>query len=136
MNKLIRKIINRETISYVIAGIFTTSVNFICYEALYWLGLSNLSANAAAWVISVGFAYFVNKQNVFHSKSENIRDEIFKILKFYGARLVTLVIEEAGMYIFVELMGVYRWIVKGSLSVIVIILNYIFSKFYIFKSNK
>jgi len=136
MNKLVKKIINRETISYVIAGFFTTGVNLISYEALYKLGLSNLSANGLAWIISVGFAYSVNKRNVFHSKSEGFLNEVIKICKFYGARLVTLIIEQVGMYIFVELLGIYRWIIKGSLAIIVIILNYIFSKFYIFKEDQ
>lgn len=136
MRKLINKLINIETISYVIAGILTTLVNFISYEALYRLGLSNLSSNAAAWLIAVAFAYIVNKWNVFRSKSKNSRDEAINVIKFFGARAVTLGIEQAGIYLFVELLGVYRWLIKGSLTIIVIILNYIFSKFYIFKKTK
>jgi putative flippase GtrA len=86
-----------------------------------------------AWVIAVTFAYIVNKWSVFRSRSSSAKDELTKMGKFYGARLVTLGVEQLGMYIFIERLGIYRWLVKGGLAVIVIILNYIFSKLYIFK---
>lgn len=127
------KLINRETITYSIVGILTTIVNFISYEGLYWLTKSNLTANWMAWVIAVTFAYIVNKWSVFRSRSSSAKDELTKMGKFYGARLVTLGVEQLGMYIFIERLGIYRWLVKGGLAVIVIILNYIFSKLYIFK---
>lgn len=132
---VINKLINRETITYGIAGILTTIVNFLSYECLYWLTKSNLTANWMAWVIAVTFAYIVNKWSVFRSRSSSVTAELVKIGKFYGARLVTLGVEQLGMYVFIERLGIYRWIVKGGLSVIVIILNYIFSKLYIFNGK-
>lgn len=133
---LIQKYINRETITYAIAGVLTTLVNFISYEGLFRLGLSNLTANSIAWFLAVTFAYVVNKWNVFRSKSDTAKDEAVKVFKFYSARLVTLVVEQLGMYVFVELLGIYRWIIKGALAVIVIIINYLFSKLYIFNKKK
>lgn len=135
-HKLYRMLVNRETITYAIAGVMTTVVNFVSYEIMFRLNFSNLNANWIAWVIAVTFAYIVNKWSVFRSKSETARAETFKVLKFYGARLVSLGVEQLGIYIFIEQLGIYRWIVKGGLSVIVIILNYIFSKLYIFNQNK
>jgi len=134
-NEFLGKIINRETITYGIAGALTTIVNFASYEGLYRVGIPNLTANALAWVIAVTFAYIVNKRNVFVSKSNSIKDEAAKITKFYGARIVTLGVEQLGMYIFIERMGFHRLLVKASLAIIVIILNYIFSKLYIFKNK-
>lgn len=136
IKKLLGKVINREIFAYAIAGGLTTLVNFISYEAMYRLGMSNLTANWMAWVIAVTFAYIVNKWNVFRSRSDTAKDETVKVIKFFGARLITLAVEQLGMYVFVERIGIYRWIVKASLSVIVIILNYIFSKLYIFNENK
>ncbi|MDF2906608.1 MAG: putative rane protein [Herbinix sp.] len=136
ITRLIKKIVNRETIAYIIAGVLTTIVNFISYEGLYRLGLSNLKANAIAWVIAVTFAYFVNKKQVFLSKSSSITDEARKISKFFGARLITLVVEQAGMFIFVDVFGFYRLLVKAVIAVIVIILNYLFSKIFIFNKDK
>lgn len=129
------KLINRETISYAIFGVLTTTINFISYEGLYRLGMSNLTANWMVWVIAVTFAYIVNKWSVFRSRSNSCKDELIKMLKFYGARLVSLGIEQLGLLVFVEILGIYRWLVKGTLSIIVIILNYIFSKLYIFAKD-
>lgn len=130
------KVINRETIAYIIAGLLTTTVNFISYESLYQLGLPNLTANAWAWVIAVTFAYIVNKKGVFRSKSTGILNELTKIGMFFAARLITLGVEQSGMYYFIEYLEFPRLMVKASLAVIIIILNYIFSKLYIFKKYK
>lgn len=132
---LIKKVVNRETITYIIAGVLTTIVNFISYESLYRLGFKNLTANAIAWVIAVTFAYIVNKKQVFLSKSKSINDEARKVSKFFGARLITLGVEQLGMYIFIDVLGFYRLLVKAIIAVIVIILNYIFSKIFIFNKN-
>lgn len=132
-HSLYKKLVNRETISYGIFGILTTLVNLVSYEGLYRLGMSNLTANWMAWVIAVTFAYIVNKWSIFRSRSNSAKAEIGKMGKFYGARLVSLGVEQLGMFIFVEKLGIYRWLIKGALSIIVIILNYLFSKLYIFK---
>lgn len=135
ISKLIKKVVNRETITYIIAGVLTTIVNFISYESLYRLGFKNLTANAIAWVIAVTFAYIMNKKQVFLSKSKSIHDEARKVSKFFGARLITLGVEQLGMYIFIDVLGFYRLLVKAIIAVIVIILNYIFSKIFIFNKN-
>jgi putative flippase GtrA len=128
--------VNRETITYIIAGVLTTIVNFISYESLYRLGFKNLTANAIAWVITVTFAYIINKKQVFLSKSNSINDEARKVSKFFGARLITLGVEQVGMYILIDVLGFYRLLVKAFIAVIVTIINYILSKIFIFnKSN-
>jgi putative flippase GtrA len=141
--KIYDKFINRETISYTIAGVLTTVVNFASYYALFHLGMAclgkdnkgfiTLTANAIAWLIAVIFAYVVNRNNVFQSSSDTIKDEVSKIGKFFGARLVTLGAEEFGMYLFSVLMNFNSLLVKAVLAVFVIIINYVFSKVYIFK---
>jgi len=135
VKKVFRLFVNRETIAYAVAGVMTTLVNFASYEGLYRLGLENLTANAIAWVIAVTFAYIVNKNQVFLSKSRDAADEALKLSKFFGARIVTLIVEQAGMFVFAELLQVYRWLVKICLSAIVIVLNYLFSKLLIFKKD-
>lgn len=133
---IFRKVVNRETIAYGIAGVLTTIINFISYEGLYRLGIPNLTANAMAWVIAVTFAYIVNKRNVFVSKSNTVKDEFIKVSKFFGARLVSLGVEQLGMYIFTERFEYNRLLVKAALAIIVIILNYIFSKIFIFNNKQ
>lgn len=132
---MIAKVINREIITYGIAGVLTTGINFISYEALYRITASNLSANLLAWIVAVSFAYLMNKWQVFQSRSKSVGEEVGKVSKFFGARLVTLGIEQAAIYIFIEKLNIYRWAVKSCLAIIVIILNYIFSKLFIFQKE-
>jgi putative flippase GtrA len=127
-----KKMVNRETITYIIAGVLTTIVNFISYEGLYRMGLKNLVANAWAWVIAVAFAYIVNKKNVFLSKSSNAKDEAVKVMRFFGARVITLGVEQFGMFLFIDYLGFHRLLVKACIAVVVTILNYIFSKLFVF----
>jgi putative flippase GtrA len=133
---LFQKLVNRETITYAIAGTLTTIVNFVSLELLCGIGIPTLTANAIAWVIAVTFAYLVNKINVFKSTSEDAKDEAKKVTKFFGLRLITLGVEQLGMLIFVVWLGFYRLLVKAFLAVIVIVLNYVFSKLLIFQRKK
>ncbi len=123
----------REVITYLISGVLTTVVNWV----LYWLivekiGMEELSGNAVDWVLTVAFAYAINAFWVFDSKFIGWSVERKKILKFYAARLLTFVIEEVGILIFLKKLK-YKWLmVKAVLAVIVIILNYVFSKLFVF----
>lgn len=133
--KLLQLFINRETIAYGIAGVLTTIVNFVSLEMFCRMGFPTLTSNTIAWVIAVTFAYIVNKINVFRSESYDAKDEASKITKFFGLRLITLAIEQVGLLIFVVWLGFYRLLIKAFLAIFVIILNYIFSKIFIFHKN-
>lgn len=128
--------VNRETITYAIAGVATTVVNFIAYHVFCnMLGVPNLIANAIAWVIAVAFAYIVNARWVFLEKFEGWKKEWERIWKFTGARIVTFVIEEAGMFLLVDVLHGPNLIMKAIVAVLVIILNYVFSKLFVFISG-
>lgn len=132
--KAIALVFNRETLNYAIAGILTTIVNFVSYHILCnVIGIANLISNIIAWVLAVTFAYIVNKFIVFLSKSNDRKEEAIKITKFYSARLVSLGVEELGLYIFVDRLLYPNLYVKAGLAVLVIVINYIFSKKFIFK---
>ena len=136
--KIINKFMSREVITYLVAGGLTTLVNFVAYDVLCnKLGITNMVSNTIAWVIAVVFAYVVNNFWVFQSESADGKKESIKVVKFFGARIVTLIVESAGMYIFIDLMNLHRYnlIVKGFVAVIVIILNYIFSKWFVFQKE-
>lgn len=138
LGDIINKLKSREVITYVVAGGMTTLVNFTCYHILCnILGIENMVSNSIAWVAAVIFAYVVNNCWVFRSKYISILDEIIKIVMFFAARAATFVVESAGMYYFIDVKGLERYnlIVKGCIAVIVIILNYIFSKLVIFKKT-
>ncbi len=133
--KLIKIVFSREFITYGVAGVLTTVVNYSSYHFLCnILGIQNLIANAIAWVLAVSFAYVINAKFVFLSKHDTARGEALKVTKFFGARVLTFIVEEIGMLIFVDLLDYPNLIVKAVLSIVVIILNYILSKLYIFRS--
>ena len=137
IKKLWKLFVNRETITYGIAGVSTTIVNFIAYHLFCnILGIPNLIANAIAWVIAVAFAYVVNARWVFQDKQEDAAAESKKVVKFFGARIVTFGVEELGMFILVDLLKGHNLIMKAIVAVLVIILNYIFSKLFVFTKKK
>ena len=137
IKKLWKVFVNRETITYGIAGVSTTVVNFIAYHLFCnILGVPNLIANAIAWVIAVAFAYVVNARWVFQEKQEDAVGETKKVIKFFGARIVTFGVEELGMFILVDLLKGNNLIMKAVVAVLVIILNYIFSKLFVFTKKK
>lgn len=141
----------REAILYVVFGGLTTVVNFIvlkvCNMAVgekYYL-----ISNVAAWLAAVIFAYVTNKLFVFESRSWSVRVLLHEIPSFAGARVLSLGLEELGLWLLVDIarMDSVSWhvlsfdiggimIAKLILAVVVVILNYIFSKLVIFKKNR
>jgi putative flippase GtrA len=127
------KLVNRETIAYIIAGVLTTAVNYFSYVLFCnILGLANLVANSIAWIIAVIFAYIINDLWVFQSKSTQKGNQIKKISKFISTRIATFIVEQAGMLLLIDILGFNNLIVKAFLAVVVTILNYICSKMFIF----
>ena len=127
-----------ELINYLIIGILTTIVSLATY---YLLTLTVLDANnkvylqianIISWLASVTFAYFTNRKFVFKVKNKS---NIKECLNFYISRISTLLIDMIIMYIFVSRLKCDNKIVKLIAQVVIIILNYILSKFIVFKSS-
>jgi putative flippase GtrA len=90
-------------------------------------------SNIIAWIIAVSFAYITNKMYVFNSKSKGLSDVIQKVISFFAFRLLTGILDMAIMWISVDLLDINDLIMKIVSNILVIILNYIFSKIFIFK---
>lgn len=136
IEKLWKKLWSREVISYLIFGVLTTVVNIVVYQAAYHkLSMENLTANAIAWVAAVIFAYITNSRIVFLTKPSGIKEELRQLLAFLGARLFSLGADELGMWIMVDVMKLDSLFSKIAMNVIVVIINYVFSKFFIFKGK-
>ena len=127
-----------EIINYLIVGGLTTIVSLITYYACVLTFLNPKSAielqiaNIISWIISVSFAYITNRLFVFKSKSKNILKEIST---FISARIITLFLDMLIMFLMVTCMGINDKISKIVVQVVVIILNYIFSKLFVFKKS-
>lgn len=137
IKKIREKLFTREIITYLIAGVMTTLVNFAASYLLYDVfGVEENLTTGIAWVVAVIFAYLVNNFWVFRQGNEGSKQESVKFIKFVIARLLTLVVELGGVFIFVTKLEIEYWLVKIPLAVVVTVLNYIFSKVFIFIKNK
>jgi putative flippase GtrA len=137
----IRKLIIQywDIVSYLFFGALTTLVNFLVYFPLFnWLGLSGAISNAVAWAAAVAFAYLTNKPFVFKSNDWSLATVIPELAKFVGCRIGSGLLETVAIWIFVDIMHWNGNVLKIVLSVLVVILNYIFSKWIVFvdKSGK
>ena len=101
-----------------------------------------------SWIFAVSFAYITNKLWVFESKSWQGKTVIKELLGFVGARLFSLGVEELGLWLLIDIlnMGALRlsilsldingnMIAKVIMQIVVIILNYVFSKLVVFKKK-
>lgn len=145
LNGFLKKLFSREILLYLIFGVLTTVVNFVCFYLLFALfgktgmfseKISVHIANVIAWIVSVVFAFFVNKLFVFESKSMKVGIFFKEILMFVCARLVSLGVEEAGLFFLNNIIGMNAIMVKIIMAVVIVVLNYIFSKLLIFRKNK
>ncbi len=123
--------LDRELVLYVVFGTMTAAVNFIVYFFFQGLlGVNYLISNVLAWFFSVLFAYITNRIWVFESKSPDILKEMSL---FFGGRIFSGAVDTALMYLFIDVLLIENSISKIVVQVIVVILNYIFSKLIVFK---
>lgn len=125
----------RETAAYLIVGVITTLINMAVYYICYYIAeLSNLLSNGIAWVLAVMFAYFANDRLVFtETKGGGFSAELKKMERFFAARIFSLLVDEIGMYFFADILFINNMFSKIAMNVIIVLLNYILSKFFIFK---
>ena len=141
----------KELITYGIFGVLTTVVNFATFklsdvilgQKLY------LVSNIIAWVVCVIFAYVTNKLWVFESKSLKPDVVMKELLSFFAARGFSFIIEEGGLFLLVDVVGfsdytltVFDFSISGTMiakaivGVVVVVINYFFSKLIIFRKKE
>ena len=142
INNLIKKFLNKETISYLIFGVLTTIINIVVFwfaerELAFIMSedAASLVGNVIAWVISVAFAFVTNKLFVFDSKSMAFKVVMAELTGFVIARLLSLAFDEGFMFVAIVLLGMNSLLAKIISNVFVVIINYVLSKFFIFKNK-
>lgn len=136
IQNIIKKFLTKEVIMYVIFGVLTTLVNLIISFVLVGaFKIGGSIASAIGIVSSILFAYFTNRKWVFNTKAKGFAENLKEFWKFIAGRLVTMVIEQGGVMVLYDVLNMPFVPVKLSLTIIVIILNYIFSKFFAFKTD-
>ncbi len=128
-----------EIISYLIVGVLNTLVSWAAWFACAYTFLDaqivwqNFLLSLISWVVGVVFGYFMNRKYVFKSKEPDMWKEF---LQFSGGRVSTWVLDEVMMILMVNVMKIHEGFSKIFVSVLVMIGNYIISKFFVFKKKK
>lgn len=135
----------REALLYLFFGGVTTLVNIAAFALFSRLGLSTGAANAIAWVIAVLVAYATNRRWVFESRSAGAV-ALREFAAFVACRLGTGVMDEIIMILGVDRLGpllvspdrqsLWALGVKVFSNILVIVLNYVFSKLFIFRKKE
>lgn len=123
----------KEILKYLIVGGLTTVVSIVSYYIVRLFIENYLVCTVISWIFAVAFAYITNRIFVFNSKRENIFKEC---TEFVFSRILSLVAEVAVMYLLVDFLNISDKISKIIVQVIIVILNYVFSKLFVFKENK
>ena len=130
-------IIYKEIISYLFFGVLTTAVDFVSYYILTrFLNSDEGFSNVLAQFLAILFAYVTNKLFVFEDKTNNFKSLLIQFGKFFSLRLVTLVLNSVMFIVMIDKLGINDIVTKVIVSVIVIILNYVFSKLIVFKGKE
>ncbi|MDU6558246.1 MAG: GtrA family protein [Streptococcus sp.] len=144
MKKLIKTFFDSEILSYLFFGGATTLVSILSRLAIYHISHQEILATALANIIGILFAFITNDTFVFKQERKNW---LIRLVKFFLARLSTLGLDVLLTYIFVttfpDLIGQFVEysidrvnVVETILAqILIIVLNYIFSKIYIFKRS-
>lgn len=144
MKKLFNWVVNfirtldwAEVWRYFIIGVFTTAIDvlgsFLLKERL---GVNAYIANIIAWFVSVAFAFLTNCFFVFRVRPENRREFLSFMMKFFGERVFTLGVEEFLFLLFYTWAGLPYRTVKFGAEIVIIALNYLISKFIVFRHNQ
>ena len=129
----------KEIIRYSFIGLLTMIITLLTYYLLTFAILNPTNeiqlqlANIVSWSLAVIFSYLCNRKYVFNSINKNIKTEM---ISFFISRLFTLLIDMLGMYITVSVFNLNDKIMKIIVQIIVVILNYIISKFLVFRRKQ
>ncbi len=143
---MLKKIFNRELIVYFICGMLAVLVNY----AVFWLALRALgqqrvlTVNVIAFVVATSFAFCTNKLLVFRTRGQGLKAALRELWMFFAARIASFGVEELGLWVSTDVLHVERWELLGFNGILIAkvfllgvsaIMNYIFSKFVIFKKK-
>ena len=125
---------HRSMWAYLVFGGLTTLVNLVLFGGL--TGLFNcpyLISNVIAWFGSVLFAYVTNRRWVFNSSATTLAARVKEVASFFWYRALSLGVDELIMFVGVTLLAGNTLIVKIIDQVIIVLINWVFSKYLIFK---
>lgn len=127
---------NKEVLLYLFFGGLTFVISIASYAFFnISMGMNELIANLFSWVIAVSFAYITNRTWVFEDVSTGTKGILREIVLFTSGRVVTLVMEEIILLVFITLLHFNSMLIKVIGQVVVIVSNYFISKLVVFKGK-
>lgn len=122
----------KEGILYLFFGGLTTLINIVSFYLLRKISIELYVSNIIAWILSVLFAFITNKKYVFESKGNTLKE----MISFFICRIASLIFDLLFMYIMIQLLNTNELLSKILSNVLVVIINYILSKLFIFKAKE
>lgn len=135
LKKLYGKMVNPETVSYLIFGVLTTAVDWIVYPISRWFGASVAAATFLGWAAAVIFAFVTNKIFVFKSHVWAPRGLLREFVSFVACRAFSGFVTIVAMVVMADFQGWNEYLAKVIVSAMSLILNYVFSKLIIFRKT-
>lgn len=128
----------KEIIIYLIFGVLSTLVNFVSYFIFAKiLGIDEVVSSGLSWLCAVIFAYITNKVFVFDSKTTTFKELLKEAITFVSCRVISGIFCDVGTFaVMVKLLKINDIIAKIVTQVMVVIVNYVFSKLVIFKKKE
>ena len=125
-----------DLVIYLVFGALTTAVNYLVYLPCYnLLNFSATVSNVIAWVAAVAFAYLTNKPFVFKSHDWSAKTVFPELARFLGCRIGSGAAETWILFLTVDSLGWNGNLWKLATSVLVVLLNYVGSKLFVFKKT-
>ena len=143
LNGIVKKVLNKEVILYIVFGILTTVVNIVTsYVLKAFFNVEGNIASTIGIIVCVLFAYFTNRKWVFQTYATTIKEKWVEFGRFILGRAFTMVVEIVGVFLLNDIIHAFYGIFTDNtaylinkliMTVIVIILNFFISKFFAFK---
>lgn len=126
----------KKIILYLLFGGITVIISITTYELFtFFLNIDAMISNILSWITAVTFAYITNRKWVFQSSISTPFEIIREMFFFFSSRVITLIIEEIIIFIFIKQLHFNNILIKTIAQIIVVLLNYLFSKLWIFKKD-
>ena len=126
----------KDLVLYTVFGNMTFVISIGSYAIFnVFFGINELIANALAWVFAVLFSYVTNKKWVFKVATPTKTAFFVQMFAFFSGRFITLVMEETIIFVFITLLAYPSMWVKLAAQVVVVVLNYVISKLFVFKNH-
>lgn len=124
----------QSLIKYGIFGVITVGINLLLYKLFLYLKINYVIASIVSYIIASLISYYFNVFFVFKQKILKFSDEIIRIVKYFSVRVGSVVADTVLLICAVEFLKLDEFYSKIGISIVIILVTYIFNKL-ILKGN-